>query len=63
MNYMQYIYGDDANGDGIRCTLFVSGCEMMCKECHNPESWKLSAGNPYTKDFEDKVLRDLESPW
>lgn len=63
MNYMQYINGDDVNGDGMRCTLFVAGCEMMCEGCHNPESWKLNAGHSYTKDFEDKIIQDLKSSW
>lgn len=43
MNYIQYINGDDANGEGVRCTLFVAGCELACKGCHNPESWKTTA--------------------
>lgn len=63
MNYMQYIKGDDANGTGMRCTLFVSGCELACFGCHNPESWKLTAGNPYTKEFEDQIIEDLKSPF
>lgn len=63
MNYIQYINGDDANGDGMRCTLFVSGCEMSCKGCHNKESWKLTEGALYTKEFEDKIIQDLKSPW
>jgi len=63
MNYMQYINGDDANGRGMRCTLFVSGCEMACVGCHNKESWKLTAGSLYTKEFEDQIIEDLKSPF
>lgn len=63
MNYMQYIKGDDANGEGMRCTLFVSGCEVACVGCHNKESWKLTAGSHYTKDFEDQIIEDLKSPF
>lgn len=63
MNYIQYIKGDDANGEGMRCTLFVSGCEMACLGCHNKESWKLNAGQLYTKEFEDKIIEDLKSPY
>lgn len=63
MNYLAYYPFDVVNGEGIRCTLFVSGCELACKGCHNPESWKLNAGVPYTKDFEDKILMDLSSPY
>jgi len=63
MNYIQYINGDDANGEGMRCTLFVAGCELACKGCHNPESWKTNAGKPYTKEFEDKIIEDLKNPY
>lgn len=63
MKYIQYINGDDANGEGVRCTLFVSGCEMACKGCHNPESWKTNAGEEYTKEFEDQIIEDLKNPY
>jgi anaerobic ribonucleoside-triphosphate reductase activating protein len=63
MNYMQYINGDDANGTGMRCTLFVAGCEMACEGCHNVESWKITAGSLYTKEFEDQIIEDLKSPF
>ncbi|WNO47278.1 ribonucleotide reductase of class III (anaerobic), activating protein [Vibrio phage vB_VibM_10AMN] len=63
MNYIQYINGDDANGEGMRCTLFVSGCELACKGCHNPESWKTNAGVLYTKEFEDQIIEDLKNPY
>jgi anaerobic ribonucleoside-triphosphate reductase activating protein len=63
MNYVAYYPFDVVNGDGIRCSLFVSGCELACKGCHNPNSWKLNAGEPYTKEFEDKILQDLDNPY
>ena len=63
MNYIQYINGDDANGEGMRCTLFVAGCELACKGCHNPESWKTNAGVLYTKEFEDQIIEDLKNPY
>lgn len=63
MNYIKYIKGDDANGEGMRCTLFVAGCELACKGCHNPESWKLNSGNKYTDDLEDKIIEDIGSPY
>lgn len=63
MNYIQYINGDDANGEGVRCTLFVAGCELACKGCHNPESWKTNVGEEYTKEFEDQIIEDLKNPY
>ena len=30
---------DIANGEGVRVSLFVSGCRNYCKNCFNPESW------------------------
>lgn len=63
MNYIQYINGDDANGEGMRCTLFVAGCELACKGCHNPESWKTNSGILYTKEFEDQIIEDLKNPY
>ena len=35
MNYIEIKKYDIANGEGIRVSLFVSGCTHKCKGCFN----------------------------
>ncbi|MFZ7200658.1 anaerobic ribonucleoside-triphosphate reductase-activating protein [Avibacterium avium] len=60
MNYLQYYPVDIVNGEGTRCTLFVSGCEHACKGCYNQKSWSFSAGILFDKAMEDQIIRDLQ---
>ncbi|MFZ7259890.1 anaerobic ribonucleoside-triphosphate reductase-activating protein [Avibacterium avium] len=60
MNYLQYYPVDIVNGEGTRCTLFVSGCEHACKGCYNQKSWSFNAGIPFDKAMEDQIIRDLQ---
>jgi pyruvate formate lyase activating enzyme len=32
------------DGEGVRTTIFMTGCPLRCKWCCNPESWDLKAG-------------------
>ncbi|WP_439239652.1 anaerobic ribonucleoside-triphosphate reductase-activating protein [Lonepinella sp. BR2919] len=60
MNYLQYYPVDIINGEGTRCTLFVSGCEHACKGCYNQKSWSFSAGLPFDNAMEQQIIRDLQ---
>lgn len=32
------------DGPGLRHIVFLSGCQMRCQYCHNPESWRAGHG-------------------
>ena len=57
MNYMTIREHDIANGPGIRVTLFVSGCRLNCKNCFNKEAQSFAAGNKFTKETIDYILK------
>lgn len=52
---------DIANGEGVRVTLFVSGCTNHCKNCFQPQTWDFTYGQPFTAETEEKLL-DMLSP-
>lgn len=54
MNYGEIKTYDTANGEGVRVTLFVSGCTRHCPECHNKEAWDFDFGKKFT--FKEKEL-------
>ena len=51
---------DIADGDGVRVSLFVSGCRNHCKGCFQPETWDFNYGKPYTKETEDRIIELLK---
>ena len=50
---------DIANGEGVRVTLFVSGCTNRCKNCFQPQTWAFDYGQPFTAETEEALLQML----
>lgn len=51
---------DIADGEGVRTSLFVSGCTNHCKNCFQPETWDFQYGKPYTKETQDEIIKSLQ---
>lgn len=52
---------DIANGEGVRVSLFVSGCTNHCEHCFQPQTWAFDYGQPFTEETENRIL-SLLSP-
>nr|WP_035452163.1 anaerobic ribonucleoside-triphosphate reductase activating protein [Agrilactobacillus composti] len=47
------------DGEGVRCSLYVSGCKFSCPGCYNKIAQNFHYGQPYTKELEDEIIQDL----
>ena len=63
MNYSQLIACDTANGEGVRTSLFVSGCTNYCPGCFNQEAQDFNYGKLYTQDTENILLDCVKQPY
>lgn len=63
MNYGEIKTNDIANGEGVRTSLFVSGCRHHCKNCFNAQTWDFGFGEPFTEETMAKIFRDCEPDW
>ena len=59
MNYSKYYPLDVLNGEGTRCTLFVSGCIHHCKGCYNQSTLSPDAGELFSEQLADQIIKDL----
>ena len=63
MNYGEIKKNDIANGEGIRTSLFVSGCRHHCKNCFNQNTWDFSFGEPFTEETMTEIFKSCEPEW
>lgn len=62
MHYGRINKCDIANGEGIRVSLFVSGCRNRCKGCFQPETWDFNYGEEFTSDAAEMIFSAVDNP-
>lgn len=59
-DYKPYNFVD---GEGVRCSLYVSGCPFACVGCYNRVAQNFNYGKMYTEELQEKILEDLAAPY
>lgn len=54
---------DTANGNGIRVSIFFSGCRRHCKGCFNSSTWDFNQGTPVNDTFICNILDKCDRPY
>lgn len=59
-----YISGVDyesiADGEGVRTTIFVSGCKHKCYGCHSPDTHSFTNGTEVTDEIIDLINSEMD---
>ena len=63
MNYEKIDKCSVSNGVGVKTVLWVSGCDIHCRNCHNQSTWDFNSGIPFTEDTMQEILYDLSKPY
>lgn len=61
MLHYLYTYAETiVDGEGIRFSVYLSGCAHHCHGCHNPESWNPQAGQPLTREKIEAIIDEIQ---
>ncbi|WP_280738262.1 MULTISPECIES: anaerobic ribonucleoside-triphosphate reductase activating protein [unclassified Enterococcus] len=64
-DYSQNFYGDYkpfnfVDGEGVRNSLYVSGCLFACEGCFNKALQNFQYGQPFTEELLEQIITDLQ---
>ena len=62
MNYASIRNNDIANGEGVRVSLFVSGCNFHCPGCFNPEAQSFEYGEHFDSTVAERIVQMVSEP-
>lgn len=61
--YSSYKPFQFVDGEGVRCSIYLSGCLFGCKECFNESIQNFNVGEEYTIQIENKIIEDLSNDY
>ena len=62
MRYIEINPFDTNNGEGIRVSLWLTGCPHKCKGCHNPHLFNPKVGYEFTDETLNQIFEIMENP-
>lgn len=63
MNYGNIKLVDISNGDGVRTSLFVSGCRNHCPGCFSPDTWNFAFGKEFTPIEANEIIENCKKSY
>ena len=63
MNYAYIEKESTANGTGFRTVLWVSGCTLKCKDCHNKELWDFNYGKLFDAAAKEEIFNSVSKEY
>ena len=63
MHVGEVMTADVANGEGMRVSVFVSGCRNHCKGCFQSQTWDFNYGREYTPEIEQFIIDELSKSY
>ncbi|MBF0715527.1 anaerobic ribonucleoside-triphosphate reductase activating protein [Gemelliphila palaticanis] len=61
--YSSYKPFQFVDGEGVRCSIYLSGCLFGCKECFNESIQNFNAGEYYNIQIENQIIEDLSNDY
>ncbi len=49
------------DGEGLRFSIYFSGCAHHCRGCQNPETWAYEQGTVLDEAFEESIFEQINS--
>ena len=46
------------DGEGVRCSVYVSGCPFQCKKCYNEKAQNFKYGETFSEDILQEILEN-----
>lgn len=61
MKYLKIVKETISDGQGLRLSIYFSGCRHRCPSCHNQESWNCENGREFTEEVLAQVIKFYRS--
>lgn len=60
LSILNIVHDTTVDGPGFRTAIYAAGCTHQCKGCHNPQSWNIHNGIPYSIDALIEIIKEDE---